>query len=83
MKSRYVLVPLLTPAEETVLAALLAGMTTNRALATHLEIAEPTVRTHLSAIRQKICARNKADVILWAVLSGYDVTGYRPEDDTE
>lgn len=82
MIPRYVLTPLLSPAEERVLCALLAGHTTCCALARVLYLSEATVKVHMYNIRQKCRAGNVVEIVLWAWRAGYELPA-ASEESTE
>lgn len=59
--------PTLTPAEWRVVAAILAGHTTHRAIAVAITTEESTAGQHLLHIYRKTGAANMTDLVLMAV----------------
>jgi DNA-binding CsgD family transcriptional regulator len=73
MTARYKIVPLLSPAEESVLYSILAGNTTSKDLEQALHLSSGTVRSHLVKIRHKTGCCNTTAVVLWAWRNGYEL----------
>lgn len=59
----------LTPREEEVLAAVCQGLT-NAEIALLLSVSLSTVKTHLGQLREKIGARNRVELVIWAFRTG-------------
>ena len=55
----------LTPKEQEVLALIAKGMT-NKAIAKELEVAEKTVKTHVSSVLSKLNLKTRTAAALWA-----------------
>lgn len=69
----------LSPAEMLVVQTLLAGYTSDNALATQLGIAEQTVGTHMCHIYEKLFICNRVDLCLYALRMGwFDCYGNTP-----
>lgn len=63
----------LTQREEQVLLAVAKGLS-NTEIADHLFISLSTVKTHLSSLMQKLQARNRVEIAMWAYETGRVVT---------
>ncbi len=59
----------LTAREEQVLAAVAAGRT-NTEIADELHIALSTVKTHIASLMNKLNARNRVEIVIWAYETG-------------
>ena len=59
----------LTDREEEVLATVARGRT-NAEIATELHISMSTVKTHLASLMQKLGARNRVEIAMWAYETG-------------
>jgi Response regulator containing a CheY-like receiver domain and an HTH DNA-binding domain len=60
----------LTPREEQVLK-LISGGCSNQEIATKLEIAEKTVRIHVSSVLEKLGARDRTQAAIYAIQRGF------------
>lgn len=60
----------LTPREHQVLA-LIAGGNSNREIASNLQIAEKTVRIHVSSVLAKLGARDRTQAAIYAIQRGF------------
>jgi DNA-binding NarL/FixJ family response regulator len=60
----------LTPREEQVLKLISAGCS-NQEIATKLEIAEKTVRIHVSSVLEKLGARDRTQAAIYAIQRGF------------
>lgn len=65
--------PGFTPAEERVLALILAGHTTGKEIAASMQISFNAARSHKFRIRGKVGALNTVDLVLWAWRNGYEL----------
>lgn len=59
----------MTPREEEVVVAVCEGLT-NAEIAERLNVSLSTVKTHLGQIREKIGARNRVELVIWAFRTG-------------
>lgn len=64
----------LTPKELAVVESLLAGHTTNKAIAERMAISRRTVQTHLSNTFDKLHICSTVDLVLVAILEGMEVS---------
>lgn len=64
----------LSEREMDVVRALLAGHTTNRAIAAHLVIDHRTAQTHLASIFSKLHISDRVELVLVAIQCGLPVT---------
>lgn len=64
----------LTPKELAVVELLLAGYTTNKAIAERMAISGRTVQTHLSKAFDKLHICSTVDLVLVAILDGMEIS---------